>query len=338
MKSFYKILVAGILIGAIILFGIWLSWQQNQVKKIDFYSCAQDSNCIKTKGDCCGCSSGGTATAINKNFEKDWQDKLMKECYEIDCLAVISNHPSCFQEPKCINNKCVLEEVDDSISIIADKTEYKEGETVNIEIKNNLSSEIWIYPFAGYTIDGLQNEDWVEIKRVDCPCGAMCELPEPYRILEPYEAIKVQWSQKEEYCEGAELISSQVPAGRYIAKSQFSVPNSEDKKTIYKEFIIKGDGFPADKESCEALGGKWGRIGAYPEEECNLPTSDAGKECSGYDECEGSCLADLSEDEQSKVAQGIVVYTKGKCSAWKITVGCLTLVEEGKVSGIICID
>jgi hypothetical protein len=73
--------------------------------KVDFYSCSQDSDCITVKGDCCGCGAGGTATAINKNFEKGWYEKLPKDCI---CIQVMSNHPSCFKEARCINNKCVL--------------------------------------------------------------------------------------------------------------------------------------------------------------------------------------------------------------------------------------
>jgi len=88
---------------------------------------------------------------------------------------------------------------------------------------------------------------------------------------------------------------------------------------------------PRDKESCEAKGGLWGPIGLSPEERCNLPTSDAGKECSDSDECEGYCVAELLPEEWSK--SGV----KGQCTAWRIVVGCITLVEDGKAKGI-CID
>ena len=94
---------------------------------------------------------------------------------------------------------------------------------------------------------------------------------------------------------------------------------------------------PTDKESCEALGGRWGSIGLSLNEKCNLPTSDAGKECSNSAECEGSCIAELSEEDWDKAVRGIV-YTKGKCTAWKITVGCQAFVEDGKVEGILCVD
>lgn len=94
---------------------------------------------------------------------------------------------------------------------------------------------------------------------------------------------------------------------------------------------------PTDKESCEALGGRWGTIGLQPEEECNLPTSDAGKECSDWGDCEGACIADLSQEDLEEAPEG-VVHTKGKCSASKIVVGCHAFVEDGKVYGILCVD
>jgi hypothetical protein len=77
-------------------------------KITDWRKCSTDSDCIIVKGDCCGCGMGGTATTINKKFKKEWEDKLSKECKETVCLAVISDHPSCFKKPKCINNVCEL--------------------------------------------------------------------------------------------------------------------------------------------------------------------------------------------------------------------------------------
>jgi len=35
---------------------------------------------------------------------------------------------------------------------------------------------------------------------------------------------------------------------------------------------------PQDRAACEALGGRWRRIGLNPREQCNLPAADAGVE------------------------------------------------------------
>lgn len=81
---------------------------KNVCKKpqVDFYSCSQNSDCIPVNNRCCGCTMGGSVIAINKKFKDVWHKKL--NCKEIICPTVMSNDPSCFQEPKCENNKCVL--------------------------------------------------------------------------------------------------------------------------------------------------------------------------------------------------------------------------------------
>ena len=60
---------------------------------------------------------------------------------------------------------------------------------------------------------------------------------------------------------------------------------------------VSSENLPQDKETCETQGGEWDRFGLAIKEKCNLPTSDAGKTCINQNECEGSCLVDLSEEE-----------------------------------------
>ena len=92
---------------------------------------------------------------------------------------------------------------------------------------------------------------------------------------------------------------------------------------------------PKDKESCEKVGGVWiDRGGSF----CNLPTFDSGKECSDSSQCEGSCIAELSSEEERKVEQGTIIYTKGKCTARIVVFGCRPHVDDGKVFGILCMD
>ncbi|MEA2064675.1 MAG: hypothetical protein U9O66_00035, partial [Patescibacteria group bacterium] len=76
--------------------------------RFDFYSCNQNSDCISVKKDCCGCTAGGSAIAINKKFRDKWHKKF--DCGRIMCPAVMSNDLSCFQEPKCAekSGKCLL--------------------------------------------------------------------------------------------------------------------------------------------------------------------------------------------------------------------------------------
>lgn len=96
---------------------------------------------------------------------------------------------------------------------------------------------------------------------------------------------------------------------------------------------------PTDKANCDALGGKWGKIGIGPVDQCNLPTRDAGSTCSDSSQCEGRCVADLSQTQRNQITQSKTpIKATGKCSPWRITVGCLAVVESGQVNGILCID
>jgi len=93
-----------------------------------------------------------------------------------------------------------------------------------------------------------------------------------------------------------------------------------------------------ERYECESAGGRWGTVGLNPDEVCNMPTSDAGKECLSSAECEGDCIARLTDDEMEQVMGGQPVEHTGECSAWKLTVGCLAYVEDGRVDAIACVD
>jgi hypothetical protein len=98
-------------------------------------------------------------------------------------------------------------------------------------------------------------------------------------------------------------------------------------------------GPPTDtKERCEAQGGIWGPIGLYPEPLCVMRTIDAGRYCRDEGECASSCLADLSGPQQDLMWAGKRVVTGGYCARVAPLVGCLAMVREGVVDGILCID
>lgn len=96
---------------------------------------------------------------------------------------------------------------------------------------------------------------------------------------------------------------------------------------------------PQGKVTCEAQKGEWSRFGLAPKEQCNLPTSDAGKTCLNQNECEGACVAELSQDDQNRITkQKETVEISGRCASWLNTGGCNAYVKDGKVSEILCID
>jgi hypothetical protein len=99
------------------------------------------------------------------------------------------------------------------------------------------------------------------------------------------------------------------------------------------------ENLPDNQFSCESRQGKWGPIGLGIKNECNLPTSDAGKACGDQSECEGACLAALSKEEKDRaMRQKVTIETRGQCTPWLITVGCMAQVRDEKVTGLLCAD
>jgi hypothetical protein len=94
---------------------------------------------------------------------------------------------------------------------------------------------------------------------------------------------------------------------------------------------------PKDRENCEQAGGIWKKMGPRPIEECNLPTKDAGKVCSGSNECEGVCLADLNKDEMGQGMKGKLFKTQGECSDFIKVMGCRAYVYKGWAQ-LVCAD
>ncbi|MFH1445528.1 MAG: hypothetical protein ABIF08_03550 [Nanoarchaeota archaeon] len=76
--------------------------------QVDFKACTLDSDCISVPDGCCTCSSGGKATSINKNYEKEHIDSRYVDCLGTMCPMIISDDPTCFATPKCVENECTV--------------------------------------------------------------------------------------------------------------------------------------------------------------------------------------------------------------------------------------
>lgn len=113
----------------------------------------------------------------------------------------------------------------------------------------------------------------------------------------------------------------------------------EQKVSSLPTINAKKKVIPTNKTECESVGGKWGRQGLFENEFCNLPATDFGKKCLDQDECEGQCIATLTQQEEEEVAkQRQALKRSGSCSEWYTTFGCLPFVHNGVVSGIMCVD
>ena len=80
---------------------------------------------------------------------------------------------------------------------------------------------------------------------------------------------------------------------------------------------------------CEQKGGNWGAWSDIPDapQRCNLPTSDAGEECTDSSQCESYCQT------QNSAIIGTEVI--GECYGFELFT-CIQKVENGLASGMMC--
>ena len=100
---------------------------------------------------------------------------------------------------------------------------------------------------------------------------------------------------------------------------------------IYQD---ESDGRPQDEQTCEEQGGQWEDLGVLEGHACNLPTKDAGHECSDSTQCDGSCI--LKDGDVSLTNVNGEMKVVGQCSAWDLNEGCRSFIEDGKVIENIC--
>jgi hypothetical protein len=99
---------------------------------------------------------------------------------------------------------------------------------------------------------------------------------------------------------------------------------------------------PNTQPACEQAGGRWGPAGLFPRPICRVPTRDAGRACADEGECEGSCLAALTPAQRDVAKQWTGLRQKqqilGTCTPTVPIFGCMAVVKEGFVTGILCRD
>lgn len=96
---------------------------------------------------------------------------------------------------------------------------------------------------------------------------------------------------------------------------------------------------PQSPPRCDALGGTWGPAGLFPKPICRMPARDGGRICGDSDECDSTCLAQLSPAQTDQLRQGgTTPTTLGRCAPVYPVFGCLAVVEKGRVHGLLCLD
>jgi hypothetical protein len=86
-----------------------------------------------------------------------------------------------------------------------------------------------------------------------------------------------------------------------------------------------------DEAACESAGGEVrqeGMLGLY---RCVTPFADAGKPCKGKADCEGQCRLEGDPPTDGSEATGV-------CQRDDSPFGCYSEVEDGKVTGGVCVD
>ena len=181
------------------------------------------------------------------------------------------------------------------------------------------------------------------------------------------ETISGQLGSTEKCCEGLVATTDTpdlaicIKCGDGICKAYENVydcpEDCEDNKTIEERYndladscTIAGVGYDACIQSdpvyqeykawCESQGGSFGYIGLSLKEYCNLPTSDGGTECRDSSECEGSCLVELTPEQDRIITwdHQVIMNITGTCTSYHMVVGCIAEVLDGKVEFVVCYD
>jgi hypothetical protein len=95
---------------------------------------------------------------------------------------------------------------------------------------------------------------------------------------------------------------------------------------------------PRAQLACENAGGKWGRAGIFPKPICRMPTRDGGRVCGDVGECEGLCLAALTPAQRDLLRNHQKLELLGTCTPIAPVFGCMAMVKQGLVSGLLCAD
>lgn len=121
----------------------------------------------------------------------------------------------------------------------------------------------------------------------------------------------------------------QTPAQPPVASSDVAVANGEGDMTI-EERRAKSLA-DIDRAACDGAGGdvrQEGMLGLY---RCVKPYADAGKACRDDADCEGQCRFEGDPPAAGSEAGGV-------CQRDDSPFGCYSTVEDGRITGGICVD
>ena len=131
----------------------------------------------------------------------------------------------------------------EEMSVTTSKLEYKQGEIIELTIRNSFNKKQVIYfsdPFVEKFNHLKLENNWEPVKQVWCPCQAHCYEEKVSNIIKANGQLKYQWNQTESYCTNnpawysRQEISNQVEPSRY----RFRIEVDEIGIIYSNEFII----------------------------------------------------------------------------------------------------
>lgn len=281
--------------------------------------CAVDTDCVLIETDCDRCSCGDT---VNKIHQQEYQSQ-----YEMLCKSYrersgkICDFLCSTPFARCINNRCVLSAekliVDTSTPSTSSgqawqtyrneefgfEVRYPDDQlTLNWEMQTEDQGMLTLYPLVLGVGGGAALH---KINIVASKVLLQEKLFPASYVKSSQEKIKVAgkdtWKEVWKGDMGFHIVTRVTSDNDiyYRIQGDFSTTESYEKFSRLFDQILSTFRFtetkavvPVDKVFCEARGGKWEQRGFVGVLKCNLPTSDAGKECTDSSQCESVCIFD----------------------------------------------
>jgi hypothetical protein len=125
------------------------------------------------------------------------------------------------------------------------KESYQQNAPVHIVVRNTSSQDtIQLYKPRNLVIEKKENDQWVHIRTLYCPCGASCPAPPQKQPLYPGRDYTYRWDQMEEWCgemtaEGIPEMNRQFPGyGAYRMAIRIFKEDERKVETLYQSFTL----------------------------------------------------------------------------------------------------
>lgn len=232
-------------------FGSW----QLQRGEAQLYGCSTDTDCVLVQDGWCR-----TVIAINKDRETKWKKENARQTEIAEqnrqtCKPTLQEYTDINNfQASCQQSRCKAIFIGDTpqpeVTITTDKTEYEQGEILNIIVKNNLDEEIELWQYIWFE---KYNEDektfeiiakqlfdiFIKADSIDnswecSECGPCWELA--YVDIKGKGVHESVWDQDIQSCINAAEVIKKADSGKYRIKLQFA----KSGPVVYSnEFTIK---------------------------------------------------------------------------------------------------